>query len=59
MDDDRDGQYVCLGRKLQGELGEGLQFPKLFVVEDRLNIIGFFLVSDQIQVHKVVNSYWF
>ena len=32
---------VCLEKKLQGDLGENLQFPKLSVVEDRLNFIGF------------------
>ena len=43
MGDHRDGQsvFVCLRKELQGEFDEGLQFPQLSVVEDRLNIIGF------------------
>ena len=33
---------LCLWKELQGELGEGLQFPKLSEVDDRLFIIGIF-----------------
>ena len=40
--DDRDDVCVCLGKELQGQLSEGLQFPKLSVVEDRLKIFGSF-----------------
>ena len=32
---------VCLGKELKGEFDESLQFSKLSVVEDRLNIVGF------------------
>ena len=32
---------VCFGKELQGELGKGLHFPKLYVVKDRLKMIGF------------------
>ena len=31
-----------MGKELQGELREALQFPKLSIVEDRLNNIGRF-----------------
>ena len=43
MGDDLSGQYVyALVINLQGEFSVGLQFPKLSIVEDRLNIMGFF-----------------
>ena len=58
MADDQDGQGVYVrGKKLQGELGEGLQVPNESVVEDRLDMIGF-LSFCRIQVHIVNDSHW-
>ena len=40
---EQDDLRLCvLERNGNGELCDGLQFPKLFVMEDWLNIIGFF-----------------
>ena len=41
MDGDQDNHYVCLRKKWPGEICEGLQFRKLSVVEDSLNMMGF------------------
>ena len=40
MDGERDNHYVSLRKKWPGEIFEGLQFRKLSVVEDRLNMMG-------------------
>ena len=48
MDDDQDDQSEhSFGKELERERCVGLQFPKLSVVEDKLNIIGFFGLMPQ------------